>query len=77
MPETKIGAKKLEVSEYKIATVFCPTHWKTAQITAAKWEHGENHVQLWELVECPLLPAGEVWCDKRCLDQIDETGQSK
>ena len=77
MADANATRKKLEASEYKIAAVFCPTYWKQAQITAAKWARGEGHVQVWDVVECPLLPAGEVWCDKRCLDQIDEIERPK
>jgi|HubBroStandDraft_6_1064221.scaffolds.fasta_scaffold769843_1 hypothetical protein len=56
----------------RVATVFCSTHWKLTKVTALKSEWGESHMKLWDIVECPLRPEGDVWCDKRCLDQIDD-----
>jgi len=77
MAELSLPPKKLDACEHKIANVFCPTQWKMAKVIAAKWDRGENHMALWDIVDCPLLPAGEVWCDKRCLDQIDDDIHSK
>jgi hypothetical protein len=77
MAQLDLEPNKLQASAYKITSVFCPTHWQMAKITAAKWDRGGNRTQLWDIVECPLLPAGEVWCDKRCLDQIDDADQPK
>ena len=56
----------------RVTTVFCPTHWKMTKVTATKVERGGSLMKLWDIVECPLRPEGDVWCDKRCLDQIDE-----
>ena len=61
----------------RVTTVFCATHWKMTKVTATKTESDENHIKLWYIVECPLRPEGDAWCDKRCLDQIDDDGRPR
>jgi hypothetical protein len=77
MPDLDVSNKKLDGCGYKMTNVFCPTYWKLTKVTAAKWDRGESRVRLWDIVDCPLLPAGEVWCDRRCLDQIEEEDRPK
>jgi hypothetical protein len=61
----------LQSCNYRFRTVLCPHQGQYANITAAKWDVGDAHWTPWNVIDCPLLPAGEVWCDKSCLSQVD------
>jgi hypothetical protein len=57
-----------------IRNLVCPNKEKLASIRAAKF-HGEDAD--WSVVECSLLPSGEVKCAMSCLWRAHEFDSSK
>jgi hypothetical protein len=57
----------LETCSYRFREVVCPNKNKIAMITAAKFQTEESD---WSVIECSLLPNGEVKCAMSCL--LDE-----
>lgn len=60
----------LQTCNYRFRTVQCPQKEQCAEITAAKWQVSNENWTQWTVVDCSLLPAGEVWCDMKCLSLI-------
>jgi len=54
----------LESCSFRFRNVVCPNKDKVAHITAAKIHAEETD---WTVVECSLLPNGEVKCAMSCL----------
>ena len=52
-------------------TVDCPASKSKANITAARWKTHEGRYTPWTVVDCSLLPAGQICCHMACLDQLD------
>ena len=71
MPDPEIFGRGLRTCQYRCCEVRCPREETAATITAAKWPIGDNQWTQWKIVDCPLLPAGEVWCDMTCLPQLE------
>jgi len=71
MSNSEIFDRLLQNCEYRSRTVRCPRKQELAAITAAKWQVGDDHWTPWTIVDCPLLPAGEIWCDMTCLSQLE------
>lgn len=61
----------LESCNYRLRMVQCPQKEKPAEITAAKWQVSNENWTKWTVVDCSLLPAGEVWCPMTCLAQLE------
>lgn len=61
----------LETCRYRYRTVQCPQQEKPAEVTAAKWQVSKENWTKWTVVDCSLLPAGEVWCQMICLSQLE------
>lgn len=57
----------LQTCDYRYRTVICPHKKREADVTAAKWQISDDHWTPWTVVDCSLLPAGQVWCDMTCL----------
>jgi hypothetical protein len=57
--------------DYQSRNAHCPHKETPANITAAKWQIAGNKWTSWIVVDCPLLPAGEIWCDMTCLSQLE------
>jgi glycosyltransferase involved in cell wall biosynthesis len=55
------------VGAYRFLTVLCPHKERFADIAAAKWQTSGGRWTSWAVVDCPLLPAGQVRCDMSCL----------
>ncbi len=72
MSDPEILERSLRSCDYRCRKVHCPYKKAAANITAAKWQTGENRWTQWKIVDCPLLPAGEVWCDMTCLSQLEK-----
>ena len=52
-------------------TVDCPASKTEARITAARWKTHDGHYTPWTVVDCSLLPAGQVHCHMACLAQLE------
>jgi len=64
MSDPEVLDRILETCSYRFRSVVCPNKDRVAEITAAKL-HIED--QDWSVVECSLLPNGEVNCAMTCL----------
>jgi len=64
MTDPEILDRILENCSFRFRNVVCPNKDKAASITAAKF-HTEDAD--WSVVECSLLPNGEVKCAMSCL----------
>jgi hypothetical protein len=73
MSDPEIFERCLRSCDYRCRRVHCPDKDTAADITAAKWSIGNNQWTQWKIVDCPLLPAGEVWCDMTCLSQLESS----
>ena len=51
-------------------TVNCPTQHLKAEITVARWQAGNGQYTPWTVVDCSLLPAGQIYCHVDCLAQL-------
>jgi len=73
MSDPKIVEQLLRSCDYRFRNVHCPHKEMPADITAAKWQITDNKWTRWTIVDCPLLPAGEIWCDMTCLSQLEHS----
>ena len=71
MPDPRILEQRLRSCDYRSRNVHCPHKEIPANITAAKWQIADNKWTRWTVVDCPLLPAGEIWCDMICHSQLE------
>ncbi len=71
MPNPEIVDRVLRTCEYRCRTIECPHKKKLADVIAVKWQISDDHWTQWTIVDCSLLPAGEVWCDMDCLALIE------
>jgi hypothetical protein len=75
MSDPEVLDRVLQNCDYRFRTVHCPHEKKAADITAAKWQISDQQWTGWTIIDCSLLPAGEVWCHMSCLPQLES--QSK
>lgn len=71
MSRSDIVNRVLQNCDYRFRTVQCPHQNKSAEITVAKWHISDDHWTAWTIVDCSLLPAGEIWCGKKCLPLVE------
>jgi len=71
MSDPEVLDRIMQTCDYRFRTVECPREKKPAEITAAKWQVSDHHWTLWTVVDCSLLPAGEVWCSMSCLPELE------
>lgn len=64
MADPEILDRILENCSFRFRNVLCPNRDKVATITAAKLPGDDSD---WSVVECSLLPNGEVNCAMTCL----------
>ncbi len=64
MTDPDILDRILENCSFRFRKVVCPNKDQVALITAARF-HGEDAE--WTVVECSLLPSGEINCAMSCL----------
>jgi hypothetical protein len=64
MTDPEILDRILENCSFRFRNVMCPSKDKIASITAAKFSSEDAD---WSVVECSLLPSGEVKCAMTCL----------
>ncbi|HXY01032.1 MAG TPA: hypothetical protein VEI54_08935 [Candidatus Limnocylindrales bacterium] len=72
MTDPEILDRILENCSFRFRNVVCPNKDKIAKITAAKFQ-GEDAD--WSVVECSLLPSGEIKCAMTCLLRNFETSR--
>jgi hypothetical protein len=65
MTDPEVLDRILENCSFRFRNVVCPNKDKVASITAAKF-HGDEAAD-WSVVECSLLPNGEINCAMSCL----------
>jgi len=53
-------------------TVDCPARRMKADITIARWKSNDSQLTPWNVVDCSLLPAGQVSCQRDCLADLEE-----
>jgi hypothetical protein len=56
---------------YRVAKVLCPHKALEATITAATWKLSQAGWTSWTVVDCSLLPAGWIGCDRACLAALE------
>ncbi|HEY4979535.1 MAG TPA: hypothetical protein VII25_10250 [Candidatus Acidoferrum sp.] len=54
----------MQTCSFRFRNVVCPSKDKVAKIAAARMQSDEGE---WTVVECSLLPNGEVNCAMNCL----------
>jgi hypothetical protein len=64
MTDPEILDRILENCSFRFRNVVCPNKDKLASITAAKFHSDDTD---WSVVECSLLPNGEINCAMTCL----------
>jgi hypothetical protein len=64
MFDPEVVDRILENCSFRFRDVLCPNKNKVASITAAKVQMEDAD---WSVVECSLLPNGEVQCAMTCL----------
>ena len=72
MYDADVGERLLRTCDYHLPTVLCPREKRLAEITAVRWQVWNNHWTPLRVVDCNLLPAGEIWCDQSCLRYLEE-----
>ena len=65
MTDPEILDRILETCSYRFRNLECPNKERIANITAAKFHMMEGAD--WTVIECSLLPSGEVKCGMNCL----------
>jgi hypothetical protein len=50
-------------------SVDCPVRAVKANITIARWKMTDGELTPWTVVDCSLLPAGQVSCHVACLPE--------
>ena len=64
MTDPEILDRILQSCSIRFRDVVCPNKDKVAKIAAAKFQGEEED---WSVIECSLLPSGEVKCAMTCL----------
>ena len=65
MSDPEVIDRILQTCSYRFRNVMCPNKEKAAKIAAAKLPMEENAE--WTVIECSLMPDGEVNCAMSCL----------
>jgi hypothetical protein len=71
MSDAEVLDRILQTCDYRFRSVRCPHKERIAEVTAAKWQISDQHWTPWTIVDCSLLPAGEVWCAMSCLPELE------
>ena len=64
MSDPEVIDRILETCSYRFRNVMCPAKDRPAKITTAKFQNEDSD---WSVIECSLLPDGEVKCAMSCL----------
>jgi hypothetical protein len=73
MPRPETLSRVLQNCDYRFRTVQCPHQKESAEVTAIKWQISDDQWTPWTIVDCSLLPAGEIWCGKKCLLLVESS----
>ncbi|HYL84404.1 MAG TPA: hypothetical protein VE263_09225 [Candidatus Angelobacter sp.] len=73
MSDPEVLDRILQTCDYRFRTLQCPQHKKPADVAAAKWLISGDRWTSWTVIDCSLLPAGEIWCKTECLAQLDQS----
>jgi len=65
MSDPELIDRILQTCSYRFRNVLCPNKEKVAKIAAAKLQMEDNAE--WTVIECSLMPNGEVNCAMSCL----------
>ncbi len=65
MSDPEILDRILQTCSYRFRNLECPNKEKIAQVAVAKFQAMEDAD--WTVIECSLLPGGEVKCGMTCL----------
>ena len=71
MPDPHLFGWPADSTRYRVQTVFCPHKATSATIVAATWTMCDSRWTTWSIVDCSLMPAGCIFCDVRCLAQLE------
>jgi len=71
MYDAEVGERLLRTCDYYFPTVLCPRKKRLAEITAVRWQIRNNHWTPLRVIDCNLLPAGQVWCDQSCIRLLE------
>ena len=55
---------------HRVEKVVCPTESTEAVVLAASWKISESRWTPWTVVDCSLLPAGNIFCHGPCTAQL-------
>jgi len=64
MSDPELIDRILQACSYRFRNVMCPNKDKVAKIAAAKLQTDDAD---WTVIECSLMPDGEVDCTMTCL----------
>jgi len=64
MSDPELIDRIMQTCSFRFRSVICPNNEKVAKIAAARLQADESE---WSVVECSLLPDGEVRCAMNCL----------
>jgi hypothetical protein len=64
MPDPELIDRILQACSYRFRNVKCPNKDKIAKIAAAKLQTDDAD---WTVIECSLMPGGEIDCAMACL----------
>jgi hypothetical protein len=64
MTDPELIDRILQTCSFRFRNVVCPNKDKVAKIAAARMQSVESE---WTVVDCSLLPGGEVRCAMSCL----------
>lgn len=71
MSDPELIDRILEACSYRFRNVLCPNKEKVAKIAAAKLQMEDTAE--WTVIECSLMPNGEINCAMSCLLREMET----
>lgn len=64
MSDPELIDRILQTCSYRFRDVICPNKEKAAKIAAAKLQTDDSD---WTVIECSLMPNGEINCAMSCL----------
>ncbi len=64
MSDPELIDRILQTCSYRFRDVICPNKDKAAKIAAAKLQTDDSD---WTVIECSLMPNGEINCAMSCL----------
>jgi hypothetical protein len=69
MFDPKLADPHPESAKTYLQKVFCGKYNREADIVVANWPFSEEGWSDWRVIDCSILPPGEVNCGMDCLSQ--------